>query len=67
MLVLGVINGGLGAQLAEEDNMFIIPYSVIAAVLYVTWLVVVVLKNRKGEQAEKPTLVHSGQGTLHTT
>jgi hypothetical protein len=45
MLVAGVINGGLGAQLAYEDNSFIVPYSVVAAVFYTTWLVVVVWNN----------------------
>jgi hypothetical protein len=51
MLVIGVINGGLGLQLAEEGNMFIIPYCVLAGVLYTTWFAVVIFKGRTGKHA----------------
>ncbi|KAK7719730.1 hypothetical protein SLS64_001910 [Diaporthe eres] len=39
-LVLGVINGGLGLQLAGSSNSLIIAYSVIAVVMYLVYAVV---------------------------
>lgn len=39
-LVLGVINGGLGLQLADASNSLIIAYSVIAVVMYLVYTVV---------------------------
>jgi hypothetical protein len=48
LLVLGVINGGLGLWLADEDKNFIIPYSVVAAVVYLSWLAIAIWKGRKG-------------------
>jgi hypothetical protein len=39
-LILGVINGGLGLQLAGASNSLVIAYSVIAAVMYVVYAVV---------------------------
>jgi hypothetical protein len=52
LLVLGVINGGLGAQLALEDYKFKVPYAVIAAVMYSVWLFVVV---RHGKASSRTT------------
>lgn len=37
LMILGVINGGLGLQLAGADNSFVIAYSVIAAVMFVAY------------------------------
>lgn len=39
-LVLGVINGGLGLQLAGSSNSLIIAYSVISVVMYLVYAVV---------------------------
>lgn len=49
LLVVGVINGGLGAQLAKEDIKFIIPYSVVAGVMYLAWAATVLLKRRRAQ------------------
>jgi hypothetical protein len=49
LLVVGVINGGLGAQLAKEDTKFIIPYGVVACVMYLAWAAVVLLKKRRAQ------------------
>lgn len=38
-MVLGVINGGLGLQLADERNSLIIAYSVVAAILFLVYAV----------------------------
>lgn len=48
LLVLGVINGGLGLWLADEDNNFIIPYSVVGAVVYATWFAITIWTGKKG-------------------
>jgi hypothetical protein len=53
LLVLGVINGGLGLWLAEEDNNFIIPYSVVAAVVYAAWFAIAIWKGKKGRSDRK--------------
>lgn len=39
-LVLGVINGGLGLQLAGSSNSLVIAYSVIAVIMYLVYAVV---------------------------
>jgi hypothetical protein len=38
-MVLGVINGGLGLQLANARNSLIIAYSVIAAILFLLYAI----------------------------
>ena len=37
LMVLGVVNGGLGLQLAQESNGPVIAYAVIAAVVFVVY------------------------------
>lgn len=37
LMLLGVVNGGLGLQLANARNSFVIAYSVVAAVLFVAY------------------------------
>lgn len=61
VLVLGVINGGLGLWLADEDKNFIIPYSVVAGVMYVAWAIIAIRK-KKSRETEK-RLSESSQGT----
>ena len=36
-IILGIINGGLGINLAGEDSKFWIPYTVIAVVVCAVW------------------------------
>lgn len=43
MLVLGAINGGLGLDLAGQENSARIGYGVVAAFFYLLWLAVVIL------------------------
>ncbi|KAF9879927.1 integral membrane protein [Colletotrichum karsti] len=38
LMILGIINGGLGLQLASTPTRYVIAYSVVAAVLGVMWL-----------------------------
>lgn len=47
LLLVGAINGGLGAMLAKEDSKFIIPYSVLVAIMYLTWAFVVFRYNQE--------------------
>jgi hypothetical protein len=56
---LGVINGGLELWLAGEDNNFIIPYSVIAAVVYATWFAIAIWKGKKGRSDRKTSATSS--------
>ncbi|KAH8803161.1 integral membrane protein-like protein, partial [Xylogone sp. PMI_703] len=56
LIILAIVNGGLGLQLAAEGNGGKIAYSVVAGVLglvYFSVLVIVALRTRKGEQKEK--------------
>jgi hypothetical protein len=47
MLLLGVINGGLGLWLSGAGNDLIIPYGVVAGIVYITWAVVAILDDKK--------------------
>jgi len=50
-LILGVVNGGLGLQLAQDtDNSHIISYSVIAAVMYLAWFVTALLAHLRSNE-----------------
>lgn len=51
ILILGAINGGLGLQLAAEENPPIIAYSVLTAFFFLLWLAAVVWNNLSGESA----------------
>jgi hypothetical protein len=53
LLVLGVINGGLGLQLADEGKEFIIAYGVIAGIVYLTWLVVALWHAKRSHDLAK--------------
>jgi threonine/homoserine/homoserine lactone efflux protein len=37
-VTLGIINGGLGLQVAEAETRWIIAYSVVAGVLWLVWM-----------------------------
>lgn len=37
-MALGVINGGLGLQLAREENGLVIAYGVVAGVVYLAYI-----------------------------
>ena len=43
MIILGVINGGLGLQLATASNSLIIAYSVVAGAILIFYVVAKVL------------------------
>lgn len=53
MIVLGIINGGLGIQLSEGPDWAIPAYSVVAAVFVVAWIGAVVFSGRKKGEAVK--------------
>jgi hypothetical protein len=62
MLVLGVINGGLGLQLAHEDSPFLIAYSVVAGFFFFTWFLVVVITNSRNKRGSS-----AGKGSFSST
>jgi hypothetical protein len=47
LMLLGVINGGLGLQLADERNSLIIAYSVVAGVMFLLYVITKVLTSTK--------------------
>lgn len=50
-MVLGVVNGGLGLQLALADTSLIIAYSVVAAVMFLLYAIGKVLVSIRRKQA----------------
>ncbi|KAL2271258.1 hypothetical protein VTJ83DRAFT_629 [Remersonia thermophila] len=52
LMFLGVVNGGLGLQLARESNGYIVAYSVVAAVVFVLYGAYTIFRPR-GELAKK--------------
>jgi len=50
-MVLGIINGGLGLQLAAEVRSLVIAYSVIAAVIFVAYIASAVFGETKRKRA----------------
>lgn len=38
VMILGIINGGLGLELASSSRAYVIAYSVVAAILGVAWI-----------------------------
>lgn len=53
-MVLGVVNGGLGLQLAMADNSLVIAYSVVAAVIFLLYAIGKVLVSLRRKQAANP-------------
>lgn len=53
LLALGVINGGLGLQLASSSNAWVIAYSVIAALMTVAYVGAIVFKRMRSPRAER--------------
>lgn len=47
MLFLGIINGGLGLQLAGEKNAYVVAYGVVAAICGLAWVLAAFLNWRK--------------------
>lgn len=39
MILLGIINGGLGLQLADASNSLIIAYSIVSAVIFLAYAI----------------------------
>ncbi|OTA63093.1 hypothetical protein K449DRAFT_433177 [Hypoxylon sp. EC38] len=60
-LTLGIINGGLGLQLARPSQSVIIAYSIVGGILWLIWLMVAVLgeirrgRGKWGQDAEART------------
>ena len=57
MIILGIINGGLGLHLADASNSLIIAYSVVSAILFLGYAIVGTLisirKKTRGNGAYK--------------
>ncbi|KAJ8117537.1 hypothetical protein OPT61_g1295 [Boeremia exigua] len=66
VITLGIINGGLGLQLADSMNMSsrggIIAYAVIAAIVWLVWVVAIVIgeRRRARSQADAPPKYEGG-------
>lgn len=52
LIVLGIVNGGLGLELATANRDFILGYAITAAGIFVIYLIVKVLKSR-GQQIDR--------------
>ena len=73
LIVLGMINGGLGIRLAsfspfqtgETTRKAKIAYGVIAAVMFVLYVVLVVVFEIKRKRAQATTPVEGARGTAH--
>jgi len=53
-LLLGIINGGLGLQLAAAGNNWIVPYAVVGAIMYLIWALVCLLTRWRGRRRGVP-------------
>lgn len=56
LMIIGVINGGLGLKLASSGNAYIIAYSVVAGVAFALYAAVALiwgLRKKKQPQQEK--------------
>ncbi|KAF2995751.1 hypothetical protein E8E14_003201 [Neopestalotiopsis sp. 37M] len=53
-VTLGIINGGLGLQLARADRSAVIAYSVIAAIVWLTWVAAAIIGERRRRNAVPP-------------
>ena len=59
LMILGIVNGGLGLELAGGPNSFIIAYSVVAgivAVLYITGAFLGAMRRSKPEKLASPQM-----------
>jgi len=62
LLLLGVINGGVGLQMVGEKKSFIIAYAVVAVILFAAWIAVKAFrffgpnKEDKHEQLNSPSV-----------
>jgi hypothetical protein len=54
LMLLGVINGGLGLQLANANNSLVIAYSVVAGVMFLLYAIGKTLVSIKKKQAAGP-------------
>lgn len=53
LMILGIINGGLGLQLASGRKSFIIAYSVVAAIVSLLYVAGTLIRRPKTTQGEK--------------
>ncbi|KAK3393630.1 hypothetical protein B0H63DRAFT_22343 [Podospora didyma] len=51
LLVLGVVNGGLGLQLSKERRSLIIAYSVVTAIIFLAYALVKVWSTTRGKKS----------------
>ncbi|ETS86828.1 hypothetical protein PFICI_00656 [Pestalotiopsis fici W106-1] len=61
-VTLGIINGGLGLQLARASRPAVIAYSVIAAIVWLTWVAAAVIGERRRRSNAVPTAAAAGAG-----
>ena len=56
MIICGVINGGLGLQLAADSSNGITAYGIVAAAMFVLYVVVVIITGlRKRKTKSEPS------------
>lgn len=65
LLLLGVINGGLGLQLTRSRGRFVVAYSVIAAIMYVLYAGVKVFTWRR-KSRENTVFREAGKTSLRS-
>ena len=54
LMLLGVVNGGLGLQLADADNSLVIAYSVVAGVMFLLYVIGKTLASIRKKQTAGP-------------
>lgn len=54
LMLLGVVNGGLGLQLADADDSLVIAYSVVAGVMFLLYAIGKTLASIRKKQATGP-------------
>lgn len=63
LMVLGAINGGLGLQLSDANDSYIIAYSVVAAVMFLVYAIVkTIISMRKKTQKSAGDGKRKGSG-----
>jgi hypothetical protein len=55
LIVIGIVNGGLGLDLSAPPNRFYIAYSVVAGVIGAAYLAVIVWKELRGARKPRTT------------
>ncbi|KAM0286945.1 hypothetical protein ACHAQH_000629 [Verticillium albo-atrum] len=66
VLLLGIINGGLGMQLASSSTAWVVAYSVVAAVMAVLYVLAIWVKSRRTGGRRKDDLSLGGSPVRET-